>query len=211
MLPCNWRGPDFYCCSQRALQLHRGGGASTMAIPLKLVWKENGLELCIWWDTVSSSKGRKSGIGKQKRPWLIQTPCHNHASRDELVHILEFRWWSTSVLRSGAWFRKASSGPCAFMSLVHTQTGSAYNIICVHFEYLNVYDSVSADPVRLRWQRVNKQNRWSLFPTSLARWLAHNEPQRAVWMACLCVRTLGDMWLFCVVCRSTVICQLIVF
>lgn len=120
--------PTCTSVAQRRRSFHDGHAAQA--------WKENGLELCSWWDTVSSSKGWKSGIGKQKQPWLIQTPCHNHVSWDELVHILEFHWWPTSVLRSGACFRKVSSGLHDFMSLLHTQRGRVYNNIYVHFECL---------------------------------------------------------------------------
>lgn len=55
----------------------------------------------------------------------------------------------------------------------------------------------------LRGRRLSKPNCWSLWTTSVSRWsFTHNKPQRAAWMVCMCVSTLGDMWLVYILYRS---------
>lgn len=63
--------------------------------------------------------------------------------------------------------------------------------------------------VFLKGRRVSKQNCWSPLTTSVPKWVIHNEAPKPVWMVCICLNTLRDMWFSMSFVRA--LCQPIVF
>lgn len=62
-------------------------------------------------------------------------------------------------------------------------------------------------PFFLRGLRLSKPSCWLPWTTSIPQmiFLTHNEPQRAAWMVCMCVSTVGDMWLVYILYRSNLL------